>query len=98
MTPEEHIRLAQQAKQVLDHDLVKDAFKQLEQTVVDQWMSLSVENKEQAEELKRLLWAAQQFKSIFTVLVANGTVAQHELTMRQNMHIKEEAALRRVYG
>lgn len=98
MTPEHQITQALRAKQILEDDLVKRAFEQLEGAVIDQWKELSVSNKEQAEELKRLLWAAQQFKSIFTVLVANGAVAQNELLQREHMQIKQEAALRRVYG
>ena len=98
MTPEEQVRIGLQAKQVLDNELVTDAFRTLEQTIIDQWSALSVENKAQAEELKRLLWASQQFKSIFTVLVANGSVAQNELTRRDALTVKEDAALQRIYG
>lgn len=98
MTPEEQIRIAQNAKLILENDLVKDAFRELEQTVIDQWSALSVENKAQAEELKRLLWATQQFKSIFTVLVANGSVAREELLLKENMDIKASEAIKRIYS
>lgn len=98
MTPEEQLRIANQAKQILENDLVIDAFKTLEQTVINQWASLSIENKTQAEELKRLLWASQQFKSIFTSLVAGAAVAQNELLLRENVLVKESEAIKRIYG
>lgn len=98
MTPEEQVHQASRAKAILEDDLVKKAFSELESAVCEQWKELAVSNKEQAEELKRLLWAAQQFKSIFTVLISSGAVAQNELLMRDNMQIKQEAALRRIYG
>lgn len=98
MAPEEQMRMAERARTILDDELVKNALAQLESVVVDQWKDLSVENKAQAEELKRLLWAAQQFKSVFTVLIANGAVAKNELLLRSNVQIKEEAAMRRIYA
>lgn len=92
------VKAASRAKAILEDDLVVDALNTLESAVVAQWSELSVSNKEQAEELKRLLWAAQQFKSVFTVLMAGGQVAQNELLKREHMNIKKEAALRRIYG
>jgi hypothetical protein len=97
---EEKIRIAQRAKTILEDDLVQSALTEMENAVVDQWKELSIENKPQAEELKRLLWASQQFKRIFEVLVSGGTVAQNELLMETQMQIKQEAARERMksYG
>lgn len=100
MDHQEAINRATRAKLILEDDLVKEAFAELESAVIDQWKALGVENKAQAEELKRLLWASQQFKTIFETLIAGGTIAQNELLMRENMEIKREAAMERIraYG
>lgn len=93
---QEAINKATRAKAILDDDLVQHALSEIEAAVVDQWKALSVENKAQADELKRLLWASQQFKRIFEVLIAGGTVAQHELLLQGQMEIKQEAARARI--
>lgn len=98
MTLEEQIALADRARLLLEDPLMISAFADMEQAIVGQWMELGIENKEQAEELKRLLWAAQQLKSIFMVTISGGTVAKNELLNRQTMEIKAEAAKRRIYG
>lgn len=100
MSNEESVRLAQRAKLILEDDLVRDALQQLETAVVDQWKELSIENRAQAEELKRLLWASQQFRRIFEVLVSGGVVAQNELLLESQLKIKQEAARERMrnYG
>jgi hypothetical protein len=98
MTPEEHIQRGEHAKRILDDELVQFAMAEIRKTVVDQWAALGVENKAQAEELKRLLWASQQFEAIFVSLVAGATVARNELLLRENMEIKRDAAKGRLYG
>lgn len=98
MTNEEAIRRAQQAKLILDDPLFKESMAAIKETIIGQWCDLGVENKAQAEELKRLLWSAQQFESIFAVTIGGGTVAQNELLNDTTMKARQEATLRRVYG
>lgn len=92
------MQAAEQARRVLEDPLVAQALDAIEQTIVEQWVALGVENRSQAEELKRLLWAAKQFRSIFEVTIAGGSVAKNELLLQENMEIKAEAAKRRIYG
>lgn len=98
LTPEQQIQRAEHAKRILDDELVKHALAEIKQAVIDQWAALSVENKAQAEELKRLLWAGQQFEAIFESLIAGAAVARNELLLTQNMEIKRDAAKGRLYG
>lgn len=92
------MQAADAARRVLENPLVARALDQVEQTIVEQWKALGVENRPQAEELKRLLWAAKQFRSIFEVTIAGGNVAKNELLLQQNMEIKAQAARERIYG
>lgn len=98
MTSEEQIARGEHAKRILDDKLVQEALAEIEAAVVDQWKSLGVENKAQAEELKRLLWAGQQFVAIFEAHVAGATIARQELHMRENNQIKRDAAMERLYA
>lgn len=98
MTPEEQIARADRARLLLDDPMISEALADIEGAIIAQWAELGVENKAQAEELKRLLWAAQQFKSIFTVTISGAAVARNELLNASTMNIRAEAARRRLYG
>jgi hypothetical protein len=98
MSPEEQIARGDHAKRLLDDPLLQEAMGQVRQAIIDSWASLGVENKAQAEELKRLLWAANQFKAVFESLVAGATIIRSELLLDVNMETKRDAALRRING
>lgn len=104
MTPEQEyaqqqaISRGEHAKRLLDDPLLKEALAEIKQAVIEQWAALSVQNKEQAEELKRLLWAAKQFEAIFIAHVGGATIARNELLLDTNMQIKAEAVSRRING
>lgn len=98
MTPEEQIARGEHAKRLLDDPLLKEALAEIKQAVIEQWAALSVQNKEQAEELKRLLWATKQFEAFFVAQVGGATIARSELLLETNMQIKAEAVQRRING
>lgn len=97
MSLQDQINAGERAKLLLDDPDIKGAFAEIEATIVAQWADLSVENKAQAEELKRLLWAAKQFKAIFEVTVAGGHFAKNEL-LADNAQIRADAARNRIHG
>jgi hypothetical protein len=94
----EQIAQGDHAKRILEDPLVKEALADIKAAIIEQWVSLGVENDAQAKELKRLLWAADQFAAIFESRVAGATIARQELHMRENMEIKREAAKGRLYA
>lgn len=100
MDNKEAMILAHRAKSILEDELVKNTLDAIESSIVGQWKELGIESHAQAQELKRLLWAAQQFRRSFEVLVAGGAIAQNELLLESNMKIKHEAAMERIrqYG
>ena len=98
MSHEDNIRRGEHAKRVLEDELVKEALAETRTAITEQWMALSVTDKAQAEELKRLLWASQQFENIFTSLIAGAEISKQELLMQSNMEIKRDAAKGRLYG
>lgn len=98
MTPEQQIARGEHAKRLLDDPLFQEAMRETRAAITESWAALPVENKAQAEELKRLLWASNQFEAIFTSLMGGATVAQHEILLRENMETKAEAVTRRING
>jgi hypothetical protein len=97
MSLQDQINAGDRAKLLLDDPDIKGALAEIKQTIMESWASLSVENKAQAEELKRLLWAANQFESIFTVTIAGGHFAKNEL-LADNAQIRADAARNRLHG
>lgn len=98
LTPEQQIARGDHAKRLLDDPLLREGMREVRQAVIDAWASLPVAEKAQAEELKRLLWAANQFEAIFTSLIGGAAVARNELLLDTNMQIKAEAVKRRING
>lgn len=94
----EAMQAADRARAVLDDPLVRDALDQIERAVIDQWAALGVENKAQAEELKRLLWAAKQFRAIFETTIAGGDMERQSLLDANRMEMRREVARRRLYA
>lgn len=98
MKPAEEITRGEHAKRLLDDPLFKEAMDLVKQVVIDQWVALGVENKAQAEELKRLLWAANQFEAVFVSLMGGATIARDQLLSTESMQTKAEAVQRRING
>ena len=97
MSLQDQINAGERAKLLLDDPDIKAALAEIEGTITAQWADLSVENKAQAEELKRLLWAAKQFRAIFEVTVSGGHFAKNEL-LAENAQIRADAARNRIHG
>jgi exo-beta-1,3-glucanase (GH17 family) len=97
MTLEEQIARADRAKLLYEDPLIQEALADMKAAIIGQWTDLSIENKTQAEELKRLLWATQQFESIFTVTIGGGAVARNEL-LADATRQRAESVRKRIYG
>lgn len=98
MTNEQILARAQRAKVILEDDTFQEAMTELKKAILDQWAAISIDNYDQQLELKRLLWAAQQFENVFTVLIANGAVAKEHLLHEKQMEKQKEKAMRTIYG
>lgn len=85
------------ARLIFEDELVQGALADIRQAIMEQWADLSIENREQAERLKQLLWAAKQFESIFTVTIAGGKFAKNEL-LADNAQIRADAARGRLHA
>lgn len=98
MSHEDDIRRGEHAKRIYEDDLVKFALGEIETAVIERWRNVSVQDKDTAEELKRLLWASQQFRVIFEGLIMGASISKQELLMQSNMEIKRDAAQEKLYA
>lgn len=98
MSHEDEIRRGEHAKRIYEDDLVKFALGEIEAAVIERWRTVSVQDKDAAEELKRLLWASQQFRVIFESLIMGASISKQELLMQSNMEIKRDAAKEKLYA
>jgi len=98
LSPEQQIARGEHAKRLLDDPLFQEAMILVRETLKDAWAALPVTDTAKAEELKRCLWAANQFESIFTSLVGGATILRAELNSLESMQTKAEAVKRRING
>jgi hypothetical protein len=96
MSPEEQIARGEHAKRLLDDPLLQESMILVRETLKDAWAALPVSDTAKAEELKRCLWAANQFEAIFTSLVGGATILRAELHSRESMEAKQDAIKRRM--
>lgn len=92
------LRNADAARLVLDNPLIAGALDTIEQNIIGLWADLPVEKREQAEELKRMLSAAKQFRACFEVAISGGEITRNELLAQDHMQNRMEASRKRIYG
>lgn len=97
MSPEQQIQRGEHARRLLEDPLFKESMAEVKLAITESWASLPVENKAQAEELKRLLWAAKQFEALLEGHIAGAAFMQQELLMQSNVEIKRDAAKGMIY-
>jgi hypothetical protein len=73
------IARAEQAKRILEDDMVKEAFAAIESGIVEAWKDLPMRDTEGREHLHRLLQAKRKFEQVFASHIQNGAVAANEL-------------------
>jgi predicted ArsR family transcriptional regulator len=81
MTDQQRIALAraEQARRILDDDMVKEAFAAIEDGIVAAWKDVPMRDTEGREHLHRLLHAKRKFEAVFAAHIENGTLAANEL-------------------
>lgn len=73
----------ERARAILEDPMVVAAFDDIEAAIVEQWKELPTDSHEEAIELKRRLWAFNQFRQVFTSKIYSGNMAAKELTLRE---------------
>ena len=85
MDNERDILRGQQAKELLEHPLLAEAFTTLEQEILSEWQNSPARDIEGREKLWMMLKLAQRVKSALETLVDTGKLAKHQLIERQSL-------------
>lgn len=99
MTEQQTALRGREAQQILDSEVFKDAMTQLKGSVIDQWKSCPVRDKEGALLLLQLAKLTDKFEAILYGLVEQGKFAERKIeldSMRDEPSYRKFA--RRVVG
>lgn len=80
MTKTEDIEKGNEAAGLLDHPLMKEAFESIEKDIFNAWRNSAPDEGKEREDAYLLEWALDRFKQRLTTYIANGKMAQRQLT------------------
>jgi hypothetical protein len=83
MTPEERVLRGNEARYILDHEVFRDAFKQIEDSIISQMREVKPRDKEMHTELIRRYQTLQAFKRAFVQTMETGKLADKEIKSRK---------------
>ena len=84
MTPEEALRRAEQAGQVLNTQIVKDTLDLMEKEVMEAWMACPVRDVEGRETLWRMAVTTRKFREILKGTMESGKLAKDQIKQKQS--------------
>lgn len=93
MTPQQEERRGENARIVLESDVYKEAYAQIESNIINRLASQAT-NAEEAEDLRRLLIALRKVKIYMEQVLLTGTMAATEQARQQSVSDR----LRRLYN
>ena len=84
MTPEEALRRAEQARQVLETQVVKDTLDLMEKEVMEAWMVCPVRDVEGRETLWRMAVTTRKFRDLLKGTMESGKLALDQIKQKQS--------------
>lgn len=82
MTPEEEVRRAAAAQQILNDPLVRSALDDIRATLIDQWYRSPVKDSELRDSLWALYCGAVKFEEVLRSHIETGKIASAQLDQR----------------
>jgi len=79
MTLEADRERGQKAQKLLDDPILREAFDQVHQVIVEQWENAPIRDKEGAHELKLMLTLLRDVRSVLERAITDGKIAASEL-------------------
>ena len=79
MTPEERIYQGNRAKEVLDNEIFRQAFEQIEQDIIDQWKNSPARAEGDREKLWTYLQLLNKLKANLSSTMETGKLASLEM-------------------
>lgn len=88
MTDESKLRYqaerGRRAREILDDDATKDAFRAIEAHLFQQWASTDISETERREQLFGLYQSHLQYREMLSRALTNGKLAEDDLKQRHN--------------
>lgn len=84
MTPEEALRRANQARQVLEQPIVTETLDFMEKEIMDQWMACPMRDLEAREMLWRLAVSTRKFRDLLRGTMESGKLAADEIRRKDS--------------
>ena len=80
---DEQVRMASEAKYLLDNPMLKAALEAMESEWDDIWKKTDAQDIKTREFAYRMLYAARKFKSLLTTIVESGRLSEIQLATRE---------------
>lgn len=84
MTPEEALRRANQARQVLENPITKETLDFMEREVMDAWTATPIRDVEAREALWRMAVTTRKFRELLRGTMESGKLALDEINRRKS--------------
>ena len=95
MTPDEELRRANQAQQVLDTPIVKETLEFMEREITEMWLACPARDTEGREWLWRQMTVARKFKDLLRGTMESGKIAAAQLREKESLAQRALKAVRR---
>ena len=82
MTPEKEIERAEQARQLLDNPLLKEAFKSMQEGFIEVWYASPVKDKELRDTVHAMYCASRKLEEILRSVINGGKIAAENLKVK----------------
>jgi hypothetical protein len=85
------LQRAREAKNLLDHPMLKDALSAIESKYMEQWMVSDIEDAKSREFSFRMIRSAQLFRILLTKFIEDGTLIEADVaeTTRQKRSLED---------
>lgn len=93
MTPEEELRRAEQARQVLEAPIVKDTLEFMERELFEAWLACPARDAEGREWLWRQAVTGRKFRDLLRGTMESGKLARERIQQKQSF---AEAAVEKI--
>lgn len=95
MTPEEALRRAEKARQIIEDPFVQEVLGTMEREVMEAWMACPVRDVEGRETLWRIAVTTRKFRDMLRGTAESGKLAAQQIRERQTFAERAAAVFRR---
>ncbi len=95
MSPEEEVRKAEQARQVLETPIVKETLDFMEREVMEFWIACPVRDEQGREALWRMAVTTRKFRDLLRGTMESGKLAAAQIAEKRSLADRALSAVKR---